>query len=70
MYQKGKMKTRLLSLFLLALGAASLASCASDKPQRKKVVGPDSSAYSTLPWSRPKAWESTAKYGGMVPTSR
>lgn len=64
------MKKRLFSLFALALSAACLVSCGSDKPQRKKVVGPDSSAYSNLPWSRPKAWESTAKYGGMVPTSR
>lgn len=64
------MKTRLLSLFALALSAVCLVSCGSDEPQRKKVVGPDSSAYSNLPWSRPKAWESTAKYGGMVPTSR
>lgn len=64
------MKTRLLSLFLVALSAASVVSCSSDQPQRKKVVGPDSSAYSNLPWSRPKAWESTAKYGGMLPTSR
>ncbi len=64
------MKTRLLSLSLLALGATCLVSCGSDQPERKKVVGPDSSAYSNLPWSRPKPWESTAKYGGMVPTSR
>lgn len=64
------MKTRLLSLFFLALGAACLVSCGCDQPQRKKVVGPDSSAYSNLPWSRPKAWESTARYGGMMPTSR
>lgn len=64
------MKKRLLSLFVLALSAASLVSCSSDEPQRKKVVGPDSSAYSNLPWSRPKPWESNARYGGMVPTSR
>lgn len=64
------MKTRSLSLFLLALGVSCLVSCGSDEPQRKKVVGPDSSGYSNLPWSRPKPWESTAKYGGMVPMSR
>lgn len=65
------MKTRLLSLLLLVSGLSCLASCSgSDQPHRKKVVGPDSSAYSNLPWSRPKSWESTAKYGGMMPTSR
>ncbi|MGV3659452.1 MAG: hypothetical protein ACO1TE_04690 [Prosthecobacter sp.] len=64
------MKAPLFSLFLLALVASCLVSCGSDKPQRKKVVGPDSSGYSNLPWSRPKPWESTARYGGMLPTSR
>ena len=65
------MKTRLLSLLLLTITAAcSLSSCASDEPKRKTVVGPDASQYSTLPWNRPKSWEGTAKYGGMVPGSR
>ncbi len=66
------MKTRLLSLLLLAITAAcSFSSCASDEPKRKKVVGPsDGSQYSTLPWNRPRSWEGTAKYGGMVPGSR
>lgn len=64
------MKARLVSLLLVTLGLLSLVSCGSDEPKRKKVVGPDSSGYSNLPWSRPKAWESTAKYGGMLPTSR
>jgi len=36
----------------------------------KKVVGPDGSAYSNLPWNRPKAWESNARFGGMMPQSR
>ncbi len=64
------MKTHLRSLLFLALGLSCLSSCSSDEPQRKKVVGPDSSEYSNLPWSRPKSWEGTAKYGGMMPTSR
>lgn len=64
------MKTRVLSFILAAMGFFSLVSCGSDAPQRKKVVGPDSSAYSSLPWSRPKPWESNARYGGMLPTSR
>jgi hypothetical protein len=64
------MKTRLLSLLLLAIIASSLSSCAPDEPKRKKVVGPDSSQYSSLPWNRPRSWEGNAKYGGMVPGSR
>jgi len=65
------MKTRLLSLLLLTITAAcSLSSCASDEPKRKKVVGPDSSQNSTLPWNRPRSWEGNARYGGMVPGSR
>ena len=66
------MKTRLLNLLLLTVTATcSLSSCASDdEPKRKKVVGPDSSQYSSLPWNRPRSWEGTAKYGGMVPGSR
>lgn len=65
------MKTRLLSLLLLTITAASsLSSCASDEPKRKKVVGPDSSQTSTLPWNRPRSWEGNARYGGMVPGSR
>lgn len=64
------MKTRLLTLLLVTSVASCLVSCGSDEPQRKKVVGPDSSGYSSLPWSRPKAWESNARYGGMLPTSR
>jgi hypothetical protein len=65
------MKTRLLSLLLLATTAAcTLSSCASDEPKRKKVVGPDSSGYSSLPWNRPRSWEGNARYGGMVPGSR
>ncbi|WP_395737200.1 hypothetical protein [Prosthecobacter sp.] len=65
------MKTRLLSLFLLSITAACcLSSCTSDEPKRKKVVGPDSSQYSNLPWNRPRSWEGNARYGGMVPGSR
>ena len=65
------MKTRLLSFLLLAITAAcTLSSCASDEPKRKKVVGPDGSQYSNLPWNRPRSWEGNAKYGGMVPGSR
>jgi len=65
------MKTRLLSLLLLTVTATcSLSSCASDEPKRKTVVGPDGSQYSSLPWNRPRSWEGTAKYGGMIPGSR
>lgn len=64
------MKTRLLRFFSLALAVVSLSSCASDEPKRKKVVGPDDSAYSSLPWNRPKSWESNARFGGMMPQSR
>lgn len=57
------MKTRLtLSVLLLALTAGGLIpSCSSDEPKRKKVVGPDASAYSTQPWNRPRTWEATAR---------
>lgn len=65
------MKTRLLTLLLLVTTAAcSLSSCTSDEPKRKKVVGPDGSQYSNLPWNRPRSWEGNARYGGMVPGSR
>jgi hypothetical protein len=65
------MKTRLLSLLLLTVTVVcSLSSCASDEPKRKTVVGPDGSQYSSLPWNRPRSWEGTAKYGGMIPGSR
>ncbi|WP_395743700.1 hypothetical protein [Prosthecobacter sp.] len=66
------MKTRrLISLLLLTVTTAcSLSSCASDEPKRKKVVGPDGSQYSHLPWNRPRSWEGNARYGGMVPGSR
>lgn len=65
------MKTRLLALLVAALGVSCLASCgSSDQPKRKKVVGPDDSAYSKLSWNRPRSWEGNARYGGMMPTSR
>jgi len=64
------MKTK----FLLSLAAVSvlscLASCSSDEPKRKKVVGPPSDGSSSLPWNRPRQWEGTARYGPMVPQSR
>lgn len=64
------MKTRSISLLLLTVSVAfSLASCASDEPRRKKVVGPDNHD-SNLPWNRPRSWEGNARYGGMVPVSR
>jgi len=56
------MKTHvILSVLLLAFMVGMLPSCASDEPKRKKVVGPDSSAYSTQPWNRPRSWEATAR---------
>lgn len=65
-------KLRLLNLLLLAATAASImTSCSSsDEPKRKKVVGPDSSGYSNLPWNRPKSWEGNARYGAFMPGSR
>ncbi len=64
------MKTK----FLLSLSVVSvlscLASCSSDVPKRKKVVGPPSDGASSLPWNRPRQWEGTARYGPMVPQSR
>lgn len=61
----------LKSVLLLVVAACSLASCASNEPQRKKVVGPDSSGYSNLPWNRPRSWEGNARspfgaMGGMM----
>jgi hypothetical protein len=64
------MKTCSYLLTCLVLASAGLTSCASDEPKRKKVVGPDGSAYSNLPWNRPKSWESNARFGGMMPQSR
>lgn len=65
------MKVRALNFLLLAaISACSLISCGSDEPQRKKVVGPDGSQYSNLPWNRPRSWEGNARYGAMMPQSR
>lgn len=66
------MKMRILSLLVLAATAlACMPSCSSsDEPKRKKVVGPDSSEYSNLPWNRPKPWEGNARYGAFMPGSR
>lgn len=65
------MKMRTLNLILLAAVAiCSLTSCTPEGPQRKKVVGPDGSGYSNLPWNRPRSWEGNARYGGMMPQSR
>ncbi|MCB1278066.1 hypothetical protein [Prosthecobacter sp.] len=65
------MKPRLiLPLLLSVISVFSFTSCTSDEPQRKKVVGPDGSQYSNLPWNRPRSWEGNSRYGGMVPTSR
>ena len=65
------MKTRLFRVLLLAVTTAcSLTSCASEGPQRKKIVGPDGSQYSNLPWNRPRSWEGNARYGNMLPGSR
>lgn len=56
------MSTRSIMLCLMAVTAAvSLTSCASNEPQRKKVVGPDSSGYSNLSWNRPRSWEGNAR---------
>jgi hypothetical protein len=68
------MKARLdVKKALLAAIASTcvLSSCTSDEPQRKKVVGPDSSGYSNLPWNRPRSWEGNARsplgaMGGMM----
>ncbi len=61
------MKTRSIKWILLLPVLSMLASCASDEPKRKKVVGPDSSGYSNLPWNRPRSWEGQARspLGGM-----
>lgn len=56
------MQTRLLKLLLLAIIIpCALPSCTSDEPKRKKVVGPDGSQYSNLPWNRPRSWEGNAR---------
>lgn len=57
------MKTRsvIYTLLLVATTAGLLPSCASDEPKRKKVVGPDSSQFSTQPWNRPRKWEAAAR---------
>ncbi|MDZ4404466.1 hypothetical protein [Prosthecobacter sp.] len=65
------MTKRLFNLILLAVVTfCSLTSCASEEPKRKKVVGPDGSQYSNLPWNRPRSWEGNARnplgaMGGM-----
>jgi len=66
------MKTRLLSLLILAVTAVGcMSSCtSSDEPKRKTAVGPDSSGYSNLPWNRPRSWEGNARYGAFMPGSR
>lgn len=61
-----RMKT---TLFFSSL-ALLLASCTSDEPKRKKVVGPDDGGISKLSWNRPRSWEGTARYGPMMPQSR
>jgi hypothetical protein len=53
---------RTLNFVLLAvIAVCSFVSCTPEGPQRKKVVGPDGSAYSNLPWNRPRSWEGQAR---------
>ena len=63
---KSKFVTTLFALALVCLMGA----CTSDKPKRKKVVGPDDGGISKLSWNRPRSWEGTARYGPMMPQSR
>ncbi len=58
--------------FLIVLSIGLLASCESgEEPKKKKPVPPPGTGeYSSLPQNRPPKWESTSRFGGMMPQSR
>ncbi len=56
---------RVLTIALLAL-AATLTSCASDKPQTALVNDPDAQVGSSIPWNKPANWEGRGNIPGNV----
>lgn len=59
---------RCLTIALLAL-AASLSSCASDKPQTALVNDPDAQVGSSIPWNKPAQWEGRGNLPGGLGAS-
>ena len=57
-----------LTVAMLAL-AATLSSCASDKPQTALVNDPDAQVGSAIPWNRPANWEGRGNIPGGVGTA-
>ncbi|QIF05117.1 hypothetical protein [Roseimicrobium sp. ORNL1] len=61
---------QLLQSLLLCVVALSAISCTvTDEPKKKKPV-PPSDGSSSLPWNRPRSFESNAGMGRMMPQSR
>jgi hypothetical protein len=61
---------RLLQSLLLCVVAFSAIGCAAtDEPKKKKPV-PPSDGSSSLPWNRPRSFESNSGMGRMMPQSR
>ena len=53
-------RSRCLTIVLLAVFAAALASCASQPKQADLVTDPDAQQASSIPWNRPAKWEGRA----------
>ncbi len=59
---------RCLTIAFLAL-AATLSSCASDKPQTALVNDPDAQVGSSIPWNKPAQWEGRGNLPGGLGAS-
>ena len=59
---------RALTIAMLAL-AATLSSCASDKPQTALVNDPDAQVGSAIPWNKPAQWEGRGNLPGDLGVS-
>jgi len=63
--------TRLLQIAVLCLVSLSAIGCASSEPQKRKPVAPgEGDTSSSLPWNRPRSFESNTGLGRMMPMSR
>lgn len=64
---------RLVQISLLCLMGACTVSCGttSSEPKKRKPVPPsDTANASSLPWNRPRGFESSSGMGRMMPQSR
>lgn len=55
-----KRRSRCLTIAVLAVFAAALASCASQPKQADLVTDPDAQQASAIPWNKPAKWEGRA----------